>query len=129
MSDQRRTLSSTRPIAASVSSDQRPTSAWVIRPSGRTAVASIVSSPAPESARWPRWITCQSVMQPSTAEYWHIGAITMRFCSSKPPTVTGVNKTLIRDSPSAPAVRRQRSSPPPNEEPAQRPTFAMASAG
>lgn len=88
-------LSSTRPIAASVSSDQRPTSAWVIRPSGRTAVASIVSSPAPERARWPRWIKCQSVMQPLTAEYWHIGAITIRLESSRPPTVTGVNKTLI----------------------------------
>ena len=82
-------------MAASVSSDQRPTSAWVIRPSGRTAVASIVSRAAPDSARWPRWITCQSVMQPFTAEYWHIGAMTMRLESSRPPTVTGVNKALI----------------------------------
>src|SRR5690625_1773408 len=33
---------------------------------------------------------CQSVMQPSTAEYWHIGAITMRLASSSLPTVKGL---------------------------------------
>src|SRR5262252_6516221 len=68
-----------------------------MRPSGRTAVASMVSSAAPEIARWPRWMTCQSVMHPSTAEYWHIGAMTIRFASSRWPTRSGVNNALMRD--------------------------------
>src|SRR5512134_919999 len=38
---------------------------------------------------------CQSVMPPSTAEYWHMGAITIRFASFSPPTVSGLNRTLI----------------------------------
>src|SRR5262245_16500519 len=55
----------------------------------------MVSSAAPESARWPRWITCQSVIQPSTAEYWHMGAMTMRLASSNSPTRNGVNSALM----------------------------------
>lgn len=62
-----------------------------MRPSGVTAVASMVRSAAPDSASWPRWIRCQSVMQPSSAEYWHMGAITMRLGRWSPPTETGVN--------------------------------------
>ncbi len=89
MSDQRRMLSSVRPMAASVSSFHSPTSAQVMRPSGRTAVASIVRSAAPESASWPRWIRCQSVMHPSSAEYWHMGAITIRLRRSRLPTRIG----------------------------------------
>ena len=50
----------------------------VMRPSAETAVASTISRPAPDSARWPRWIRCQSPAEPSFAEYWHIGAMTMR---------------------------------------------------
>src|SRR5262249_5555463 len=34
---------------------------------------------------------CQSFMQPSTAEYWHIGAITIRLASSRLPIVIGLN--------------------------------------
>jgi len=100
--DQRRILSSIRAVAASVASFQSPTSAYVIRPSGRTAVASMVSKAAPESTRWPRWIRCQSVMQPSTAEYWHMGAMTMRFASARSPTRKGVNNTLMPSSSRAP---------------------------
>src|SRR5262249_55323173 len=44
-------------------------------------------------------MTCQSVMQPSTAEYWHIGAMTMRLVSSRAPTRNGVNSALILSSP------------------------------
>src|SRR5450756_3156292 len=55
----------------------------------------MVSSAAPESARCPRWIRCQSVMHPSTAEYWHIGAMTMRLRSSRPPTRSGVNNFAL----------------------------------
>src|SRR5690606_23171890 len=50
----------------------------------------MVSSAAPDSASWPKWMRCQSVMQPSTAEYWHMGAITIRLASSSLPTVKGL---------------------------------------
>src|SRR5438270_14099417 len=33
---------------------------------------------------------CQSFMQPSSAEYWHIGETTMRFGSVTPPSWMGV---------------------------------------
>jgi hypothetical protein len=49
-----RTASSTRPSAASLASLYRPRSAGVMRPSGETAVASMISRPAPDSAIWPR---------------------------------------------------------------------------
>src|SRR6516165_7127339 len=42
-------------------------------------------------------MTCQSVMQPSTAEYWHIGAMTIRLVNSRVPTRNGVNSVLIAD--------------------------------
>ena len=61
----RRTAASTRRSAASVASDHSPRSPGVMRPSGSTAVASMVSRPAPDSARWPRWIRCQSLASPS----------------------------------------------------------------
>jgi len=35
---------------------------------------------------------CQSVKQPSIAEYWHIGAMTIRLASVKSPICTGANK-------------------------------------
>src|SRR5262245_49872063 len=34
---------------------------------------------------------CQSVMHPSSAEYWHIGAMTMRLTRSRLPTRIGSN--------------------------------------
>src|SRR6516164_4471486 len=40
-------------------------------------------------------MTCQSVMQPLTAEYWHIGAMTMRLANSRAPTRNGLNSALI----------------------------------
>jgi hypothetical protein len=66
MSEYRRTVSTT---LFSVSADQRPRSSGLILPSGNTAVASMIRSPAPESARLPRWMRCQSVARPSSAEY------------------------------------------------------------
>src|SRR6516162_2511627 len=44
-------------------------------------------------------MTCQSVMQPSTAEYWHIGAMTIRLANSRVPTRNGVNSALMPTSP------------------------------
>jgi len=53
MSEYRRTVSTTLPSAFSVLADQRPRSSGLILPSGNTAVASMIRSPAPESARLP----------------------------------------------------------------------------
>ena len=46
----------------------------------------------------PEMDEMQSVMHPSMAEYWHMGAMTMRFASSRPPTFSGVNNTLTADA-------------------------------
>src|SRR5260221_12917875 len=64
-----------------------------MRPSRVTWVASTISRPAPEYARCPRCTMCQSPMQPSSAEYWHMGEMTMRFGSVMPPTSIGVNSS------------------------------------
>src|SRR5262245_7797184 len=61
-----------------------------MRPSGVTPVASTMTSPAPESAMLPRCTRCQSVIEPSMAEYWHIGETWIRFGNSSGPTLCGV---------------------------------------
>ena len=52
-----------------------------MRPSAVTAVASVNTSAAPPTARLPRCTRCQSLANPSTLEYWHIGDTTMRLAS------------------------------------------------
>src|SRR5690606_13385764 len=59
--------------AEACSSFHSPVSAGLIRPSGTTAVASAITSPAPPRANWPRWTRCQSLGTPLWAEYWHMG--------------------------------------------------------
>lgn len=54
-----------------------------MRPSGLTAVASVMISPVPPAARAARWEKCQSVGTPAAAPsgaalYWHIGGIQTR---------------------------------------------------
>ena len=66
-----------------------------MRPSGVTAVASMVRRPAPESARLPRCMTCQSVAHPFSAEYWHIGAMTIRLRNVSDPIRKGVNSAIM----------------------------------
>src|SRR6185436_9651997 len=61
-----------------------------MRPSRVTPVASTTSMPGPDSASWPRWMRCQSVIAPSSAEYWHMGDTTMRLGSVTPPSWIGV---------------------------------------
>lgn len=39
---------------------------------------------------------CQSVAQPASAEYSHMGAITMRLASRRGPAWVGVNNWLMR---------------------------------
>src|SRR6185295_4631318 len=63
-----------------------------MRPIADTAVASIVNIPALDCSNWPQWTTCQSVAQPSTAEYWHIGETTMRLASASLRSLYGVNR-------------------------------------
>jgi len=98
--DQRRTLASTCANAASVPSSHRPRSAQLMRPRGSTAVASRISRPAPDCARLPRCMACQSLARPSSAEYWHIGAMTMRLDRVRGPNEIGENswlKTVMND--------------------------------
>jgi hypothetical protein len=56
-----------------------PASAGVMRPSGDTAAASATTRAAPPRARPARWAKCQSLIRPSSAEYWHMGETMMRF--------------------------------------------------
>jgi hypothetical protein len=57
-----------------------------MRPTGSTAVASMMNSPAPDKAMRPKCMTCQSLALPSSAEYWHMGAMTMRLGSVSRPS-------------------------------------------
>lgn len=72
-----------------------PVQPGVMRPSGATAVASATISPAPPMAWDPRWIRCQSLMTPSSAEYWHIGDTAMRFLSVMDLSVNLSNKVVM----------------------------------
>ena len=62
-----------------------------MRPSRLTSVISVMTSPAPPTARLPRWTRCQSSGVPSSAEYWHMGETTTRFCSTSSRRRKGVN--------------------------------------
>ena len=84
--------------AASVRRPSRPRSSDVIRPSGSTAVASTQSRPAPESAKCPRWIMCQSVARPLSAEYWHMGEMIMRLGRVRLRSESGENNALMKTS-------------------------------
>src|SRR5690348_6898436 len=65
-----------------------------MRPSGVTAVASMVNIAAPDIIICAQCTRCQSVAQPSTAEYWHIGETTMRFASASSRIAIG-SKSFI----------------------------------
>ena len=63
-----------------------------MRPSAVTAVASVITSPAPPTAREPRWTKCQSLANPSVLEYSHIGETATRFRKVTPRTTSGANR-------------------------------------
>src|SRR6185312_9664824 len=65
-----------------------------MRPAGSTAVCSTTSSPAPDSDNEPRCCRCQSLADPSSALYWHIGDTAMWFARVIPPRAIGSNKRL-----------------------------------
>src|SRR5687768_11046409 len=62
-----------------------------MRPSRVTLVFSTTNRPAPEQAMLPKCARCQSVVEPSSAEYWHIGEMTTRLGSVIPPIWRGSN--------------------------------------
>ena len=67
------TKSTMRCQASACASFQIPVQPCVMRPSALTSVVSVITRPAPPTARLPRCTRCQSSTVPSTAEYWHIG--------------------------------------------------------
>ena len=69
-----------------------------MRPMASTAVASMQNIAAPDSARELIWVKCQSVAEPSTAEYWHIGATMMRLASFRSRNWIGEKSVLMRIS-------------------------------
>ena len=68
-----------------------PAQCRLMRPSGSTSVISVITSPAPPTARLPRCTRCQSFTVPSLAEYMHIGDTTTRFGMVRPRSVIGAN--------------------------------------
>src|SRR5580765_1756153 len=62
-----------------------------IRASGETHVISVITRPAPPSARVPRCVRWKSVGVPSTAEYMSIGATTTRLTTVMSRRRYGVN--------------------------------------
>ena len=50
---------------------------------------------APDSARLLMWVKCQSLAEPSSAEYWHIGDTMMRFVRLRPRREIGVKSVLM----------------------------------
>src|SRR5712691_1471181 len=73
-----------------------------MRPMASTAVASMQNIAAPDSASELIWVKCQSLAEPSIAEYWHIGATMMRLGNVRSRNWIGENRTLMR------GIRRER---------------------
>ncbi len=81
----------TRRQASTCSGRYRPVQPRVIRASGETQVISVTISPAPPSARAPRWTRWKSSGVPSSALYMSMGETTTRFSTVIPRSVNGVN--------------------------------------
>ena len=97
-----------------------------MRPIASTSVASMQNIAAPESARLPRWVKCQSLATPSSAEYWHIGDTTMRFFSVRPRRLIGENRALMRGVPEMEGGSWRECSERWRRLPAARPTWRPA---
>src|SRR6476469_3955963 len=100
-----RAAASTRASSASLWSENRPRQPCVMRPCRSTCVASMTTSPAPEFASCPRWIRCQSLAQPSSAEYWHIGETAIRLGICNSASESGENNALLMMTSGKCAVR------------------------
>jgi hypothetical protein len=66
-----------------------------MRPTRLTIVISVITRPAAPIEKLPRCWMCQSVADPSSDAYWHIGETTMRFASVNPRMVKGENRTDV----------------------------------
>src|SRR5574341_177287 len=84
-----------RDSTSTCASFQMPRSCGLMRPSGVTAVASVNTSPAPPTARLPRWTRCQSFANPSSLEYSHIGETKMRLLNVMPRIDSGSRRRAI----------------------------------
>src|SRR5450755_2932735 len=58
----------------------------------------MIKRPAPERAREPRWMRCQSVAEPSLAEYWHMGAMMIRLARRRLPICRGSKSCVMSGS-------------------------------
>jgi len=76
-------------------------SCGVIRPTADTWVASTMSRPPEPIASCPRCARCQSLAEPSTASYWHMGDTTIRLGRVRPRSEIGENRRLIMSPRSA----------------------------
>jgi len=85
------TKSTMRFHAVTCSGLYMPVQPGLMRPSRLTSVISVMTSPAPPTARLPRCTRCQSPGVPSSAEYWHIGDTTTRLASTSERRRNGVN--------------------------------------
>src|SRR4029077_14108184 len=71
-----------------------PASCGEILPIAETALASVITSAAPPTARLPRCTKCQITGCPSSAEYSHIEETTMRFFNSMSLKRNSVNSFM-----------------------------------
>src|SRR5215467_14534393 len=83
--------------AASFSSEYMPAHFGEMRPCGLTLVISHITKPAAPSDILPRCIRCQSLAEPLSELYWHIGDTTTRLGSVSPRRVIGEKRTLTID--------------------------------
>ena len=92
------------------SSLQIPRSSGEMRPRGSTAVASVITRPAPPTARLARCWACQSVARPSRSsqEYWHIGETITRFGIVVARIDSGVNRSALITGGSRPGEKYVR---------------------
>jgi hypothetical protein len=81
----------TRRQAPTCSGAYIPAQCRLMRPSGSTSVISVMTRPAPPTARLPRCTRWKSFTVPSFAEYMHIGDTTIRLGMVRPHNVMGAN--------------------------------------
>ena len=74
------------PVRGQLLVGPQPGAAVSLASRSSTADSSTKTMPAPPIANLARWVRCQSVRQPSTALYWHIGEATIRLRAVTPPT-------------------------------------------
>jgi hypothetical protein len=69
-----------------------------MRPLASTPVASTITKAAPPIAKEPKWTKCQSLTNPSSHEYVHIGATQIRFLRVTPRIFKGENKSDFEET-------------------------------